>query len=184
MENELDVGIVAICEPHFHNPRMQSICLTARTNERELVCELKALRLADSWFDIENPKNLVTAFDDHTAVAYNFSQELYKRRRTLKSRYREMDVIASGFIAILSIETCETWRGRKVGLRMLKYLQCLHAGMQWFVGLEAAPQGIEFHDKHYRAQQKRLINYYASDNVLDLREIAPKSSPGLMTALW
>ena len=181
----LELDIEAACCPNHDLPALQSITLTARSAEGAPISTLKALRFADAGFDIGCLKRLVDAFDEDTSVAYQFALELSKLKRSLRRRFAAESIFASGLIAVLDIRTTSLARGNRIGIELLNYLRQLHAGMDWFVALQAAPQDEEdFDSLNYMVMRERLIRYYKSDNSLGLVEVAPKVSAGTLVAIW
>ena len=181
----LELNIEAACCPNYDLPALQSITLTARSPEGAQLSTLKALRFADAGFDIGCLNRLVDAFDEHTSVAYHFALELSKLKRSLRRRFAVEGMFACGLIAVLDIRTTPLARGSRIGIELLNYLRKLHAGMEWFVALQAAPQEEgDFDSPDYMAMRKRLIQYYKSDNSLGLAEVAPNVSAGVLMAIW
>jgi hypothetical protein len=180
----MDLDFESRCNPNYEYPSLQSITVSGRSENGAIVCSLEALRLADAAFEIKNPRVIVDAFDRHTSIAHNFALELVRQRRALGRLFGDRGVFASGLIGVLSIDTSTNARGHRNGLKLLNQLRELHAGMEWFVALQAAPQEDDFKSQSFLDMRRRLINYYASDKKIRLAEVSPKASPGLMVGLW
>lgn len=179
-----DLEVEAICRPHFHYSEMQTIELSARDNEGHVVSRLSAARFAQGCFHPDDATDLVDAFDDYSASAYGLAVQVKRSRRWLAERYADAEPFACGFLGIAGIETEEAARGHRIGLELIRFLQRMHCGMAWYVGLRAFPQEQKHGSPPYRHMQRRLVGYYASDPGLGFREDAPRGSPGLMTAYW
>lgn len=182
MDRRLEYEAVSV--PDAVRPAMQSIVIAGRGENGQTVCKLEAVRFAEACFRPDEADNLVAAFDEHTAFAYGLAVAVKRCRSAMSKRYDDAIPFASGFIGILSIETIEGAAGQRLGLELIRYLKQLHAGMSWYVGLQAAPQDLKPGTAQYRQMRARLISYYASDRSLGFLEDSPKQSPGLMTACW
>ena len=180
----LKVDIQASCWPALDRPAMQQITIVGRDDQGRDLCTLEALRWAEACFDIAQADHLVAAFDEHSAFAYSLAAEIRKRRRAMASRHDGAGPFASGFVGIIDIRTEPEATGHMLGLELIRFLRRMHAGMAWYAGLQAAPYNMENGTAAYRNMRRRLTTYYASDLTLGFREDAPRSSPGLMTALW
>jgi len=178
------MDIKAICWPAYDRPAMQTITVVGKADSGQRLCTLSALRWAEACFDITQADNLMSAFDEHSAFAYGLAEDIRKRRRAMMVRYGESEPFVSGFIGIVTIRTEPEAVGNRYGLELIRYLKKMHAGMAWYAGLQAAPYDMEHGSTAYRGMRRRLIAYYASDSILGFKEDAPRSSPGLMTALW
>jgi hypothetical protein len=176
--------ITTTCDPDYDRPELQKISITACLEDGTEVCTLEALRWAQADFELTDAQYLHTAFDDHSAFAASLSADICRQRRALAKRHDARLVIASGFIGIITIKTPPDARGHRFGVRLIQHLQMLHAGMTWYVGLQAAPLETEHETAAYRQVRARLIAYYRSDTALGFEQVAPRSSPSLMTALW
>lgn len=176
--------IATICDPGYDRPEMQSISITARLEDGTEVCTLEALRWAQADFELTDAQYLHAAFDDHSAFAASLSADICRQRRALAKRRDSGMVIASGFIGIITIKTPPDARGNRHGVRLIQHLKMLHAGMTWYAGLQAAPLETEHETAAYRRMRARLIAYYRSDGDLGFEQVAPRSSPSLLTALW
>ncbi len=181
MDDDLDIE--ATCSPDFDLPRMQNIDVRATYGDSE-VARLRAVRLAQSGFTPDDMDWVVAAFDEHTAFAYGLAVEMRRSRRALAKQYEETVSFSVGFIGVLKVHVDPTYRGRRIGMLLLRYLRDLHAGMCWYAGLQAAPLEIENGQPGYREARRRLVAYYSSDAEMGFKQAAPRSSPGLMTALW
>jgi hypothetical protein len=179
----MDIDIEAVCWPGYDRPAMQNITVVAKAEDGRLLCTLECLRWAEPCFEITRADNLVAAFDEHSAFAYGLAEDVRKRRRAMTARHGE-EPFVSGFIGIIVIRTEPDAVGNRFGLELIRYLKRMHAGMAWYAGLQAAPYDMEHGSAAYRDMRRRLTAYYASDRSLGFKEDAPRSSPGLMTALW
>ena len=184
MDEDDDVVIEAVCHPNWDRPEMQSISISANVwgEDQRLGCSLEALRFAQVDFSLTDLKSVVTAFDEQSSFAFGLATETLRMRRTLMKRY--IGERTCGFIGITTIRTAPWAAGHQLGLKLLNYLRQLHAGMTWYAALQAAPMDLRDDDRAEKAMRRRLIKYYGSDPELGLIEDAPRSSPGLMTALW
>jgi len=180
----MDMDIKAICYPDYDRPALQSITVIGESGDGRLMCTLEAVRWAETCFEIWQADNLVAAFDEHTAFAYGLAEDVRKCKRAMATRYGEADVFAQGFVGIITIRTEPNAAGNRCGLELIHFLKRMHAGMRWYVGLQAAPFDLEHESVVCRDLGRRLVAYYASDNGLGFEEDAPKLSPGLMTAFW
>jgi hypothetical protein len=176
--------ITTTCDPGYDRPEMQSISVSARLEEGTQVCTLEALRWAEADFELTDAHYLHNAFDDHSAFAASLSGDICRQRRALAKRHDSRFVIASGFIGIITIKTPPHARGHRYGIRLIQHLKMLHAGMTWYAGLQAAPLETEHETPAYRQMRSRLIAYYRSDATLGFEQVAPRSSPSLLTAFW
>ena len=184
MDEDDEVEIEAVCHPIIDRPEMQSISISAYVwgEGKRLGCSLEALRIAEGDFSLRRMKSVVSAFDEYSSFAFGLATETQRMRRTLIKRYNAQP--ASGFIGITTIRTARWAAGHRLGIRLLNYLRQLHAGMAWYVALQAAPMDLRDDERAEAAMRRRLIRYYGSDPELGLIEEAPRASPGLMTALW
>lgn len=178
-----DLDFEATCSPDFHLPEMQNIAVRLLAGDQR-VASLHAVRYALAGFSPDRMRQVVRAFDEHTAFAHGLAVEMQRRSRILAKRYEDAFTIGSGFIGVLKIRTAPEYRGHRLGVSLLRHLRSLHAGMVWYAGLQAAPQEIEPDAQGYASLRRRLVAYYASDETLGFREDAPRASPGLMTTLW
>ena len=163
---------------------MQTITVVGRSDDGRRLCTLDALRWAEPCFEITYADNLVAAFDEHSAFAYGLAEDVHKRRRAMISRHGDTQPFVSGFIGIITVRTEPEAIGNRHGLQLIRFLKHMHAGMAWFAGLQAAPYDMEHGGAAYRDMRRRLVAYYLSDTELGFQEVAPRSSPGLMTAFW
>ena len=163
---------------------MQNIKVVGKADNGQRLCTLEALRWAEIFFDISQATNLVTFFDEHSAFAYGLAEDVRKSRRAMVSRHGKSDAVAAGFIGIITIRTEPEAVGNRHGLELIRFLKKMHAGMAWYVGLQAAPYDMEHGSSAYKDMRGRLIGYYASDVDLGFKEDAPRVAPGLMTAFW
>lgn len=180
----MDMDIEATCWPNYDRPAMQTITLVGKAEDGRPLSTLECLRWAEPCFVITRAGNLVAAFDEHSAFAYGLAEDVRKRRRAMIARHGDNELFVSGFIGIIAIRTEPDSAGNRCGLELIRYLKRMHAGMAWYAGLQAAPYDLEHGRSAYRHMRRRLIAYYASDPTLGFKEDAPRSSPGLMTALW
>ena len=184
MAEDDDVVIEALCHPNYDRSEMQSISISANVwgEEKRLGCSLEALRFAQADFSLSDLESVVAAFDEQCSFAFGLATETLRMRRTLMKRY--IGERTCGFIGITTIRTAPWAAGHHLGLKVLNYLRQLHAGMAWYAALQAAPMDLRDDDRAEAAMRRRLIKYYGSGSELGLVEDAPRTSPGLMTALW
>lgn len=180
----MDMDIEAICSPNYDRPAMQAISVVGKAEDGRRLCTLDCLRWAEACFDITRADNLATAFDEHSAFAYGLAEDIRKRRRAMIGRHGEAEPFVSGFLGIITLRTESEAVGNRHGLELIRFLKKMHPGMTWYAGLQAAPYDMEHGSTAYRDMRRRLTAYYASDPALGFKEDAPRSSPGLMTALW
>jgi hypothetical protein len=176
--------IKTTCSPGYDLPAMQNITLEGVGEKGQQLCKLEALRWAEFGFCMDNPAQLVDAFDCYSALAFGLAEEVHRRRRSLAARYYRYGDISCGFIGIMTIETSPEARGHRYGLKLLRHLKKIHAGMPWYAGLQAAPYRFEADTREFTAMRRRLVAYYSSDQGLGFKQDSPRRSPSLMTTFW
>ena len=176
--------IEAVCHPGVDRRELQTIRITARIEDHEPLCTLDALRLAHVGFTPGDMSPVVTAFDEHSAYSFGLAKVMRARAAVLRKRYFEDEPRACGFIAVTTIRTHAQAAGNRYALRLLRYLQDMHAGMTWYACLQASPIDLAHGGDEYVTMRRRLIRHYGSDYDLGFDEVAPRAAPGLMLARW
>lgn len=114
----------------------------------------------------------------HCVEAYEIMR---KRRAMVRRQLPGMDFDLVEQVMLLE-RACvaPNYRGHGLALRLMREAKHLFARPQAFAILKAHPDGEEVSD----ADCLRLAEYYASDSLLQLKQLSKRTFPGWLVAEW
>lgn len=172
--------ITATCTPNLEIEGLCNFSLKGSFDGKN-VARLEAYRLCDRPFEIrKDSKRLYHVFDTISAYAFGLAKDVH----TNSNKIAQMigDPLCCGFLGITEIKVDKSYRGKDIGKQLISYLQELHEGMDWIVGLQAVPlEFMEGPQDACKAMQKRLIDHYIR---MGFEQPAPRKCSHLLVAYW
>ncbi|GEC31463.1 hypothetical protein [Sinorhizobium fredii] len=159
-------------------------CPTGRNGDPIISSKVASLRgwvLDLGYYPTPRDYRVLDLFDMRSGHAEDVFHVLTGRRAMIKRALPDLDLECSGrFLHLEELSVEEKFRGKRLGLRLIREAQNMFARYDTVAIVKAHPDGTKPSDDDCR----KLADYYASDPTTRFKPVSVRSLPGWLISYW